>query len=281
VPRLREQPTVFFAKRIAQAFPGVRGIQWFEDKGAIKTRLEKLFAKPLKFADASPIWWWRGHSCMHIEEFEYQTNGVFLMDFYELLVSRVAAVVPRSYNRSFVYVELAAMEPTGLYPGTAERIAEVKEGKSDPFPYYWEEYSLVDGQYLVTRGELDDGAAMIGGELQDIRGRNEVRSRYLTPFNFVIAPQGNPIEQPGNGRDCRAGNERDVEGEGLPPAADGNCPSGSTWATLRRIVRSKHCLQKVAANDRSWPDSDLSGMSAARSLWGKADIEQAARHPNL
>ena len=196
VPRLREQPTVFFAKRIAQAFPGVRGIHWFEDKGAIKTRLEKLFAKPLKFADASPIWWWRGHSCLHIEEFEYQINGMFLMDGYELLVSRVAAVVPRPYNRSFVYVELAAMEPTGLYPGTAERIAEVKEGKSDPFPYYWEEYGLVDGQHLVTRGELDDGAAMIGGELQDIRGRNEVRSRYLTPFNFVIAPQGNPIDNP-------------------------------------------------------------------------------------
>ena len=30
-----------------------------------------------------------------------------------------------------------------------------------------------------------------------------------------------------------------------------------------------------------WPNSDLSGMSAAWSLWGKADIEQAARHPNL
>ena len=29
------------------------------------------------------------------------------------------------------------------------------------------------------------------------------------------------------------------------------------------------------------PNSDLSGMSAVWSLWGKADIEQAARHPNL
>ena len=88
------------------------------------------------------------------------------------------------------------MKPTGLYPKTAERIAEVKAGKSDPFPYYWEEYGLVDGQHLVTRSELDDGAATIGGALQDIRGRNEVRSRYLTPFNFVIAPQGNPIDNP-------------------------------------------------------------------------------------
>jgi hypothetical protein len=196
VPRLSEHPTVFFADRIAQAFPGVRGIQWFEDRDAIKARLERLFAKPIKFADASPIWWWRGHSCLHIEEFEYQINGVFLMDVYELSISRVAAVVPPNYNRSFVYVELAAMEPTGLYSRTAERIAEVRAGKSDPFPYYWEEYGLVDGQHRVTRSELDDGAAVIGGELQDIRGRNAVRSRYVTPFNFIIAPQGNPIDNP-------------------------------------------------------------------------------------
>ena len=196
MPRLREQPTVFFAKRIAQAFPGVRGIRWFEDKDAIKTCLEKLLAKPLKFADASPIWWWRGHSCMHIEDFEYQKDCVFLMDGYELLVSRLAAVVPGPYNRSFVYVELAPMEPTGLYPETAECIAEVKAGKSDLFPYYGEEYGLVDGRHLVTRSEYDDGAATIGGELQDIIGRNELRSRYVTPFNFVIAPEGNPIDNP-------------------------------------------------------------------------------------
>ena len=72
---------------------------------------------------------------MHIEDFEYQKNCLFLMDGYELLVSRLAAVVPGPYNRSFVYVELAPMEPTGLYSKTAERIAEVKAGKSDPFPY--------------------------------------------------------------------------------------------------------------------------------------------------
>jgi hypothetical protein len=29
------------------------------------------------------------------------------------------------------------------------------------------------------------------------------------------------------------------------------------------------------------PNSDLSGMSAAWSLWGKVEIEQAARHSNL
>jgi hypothetical protein len=39
--------------------------------------------------------------------------------------------------------------PTGDGWRTAERIAEVKAGKSDPFPYYWEEYGLVDGQHLA------------------------------------------------------------------------------------------------------------------------------------
>ena len=30
-----------------------------------------------------------------------------------------------------------------------------------------------------------------------------------------------------------------------------------------------------------WPNSDLSGMSAGWSLCGKADVEQAARHPRF
>jgi len=38
---------------------------------------------------------------------------------------------------------------------------------------------------------------------------------------------------------------------------------------------------RLAGYVRFWPNSDLSGMSAAWSLWGKADIEQAARHPDL
>jgi hypothetical protein len=87
------------------------------------------------------------------------------------------------------------MPPTGLYRSTHEQIAEVERGEGD-FSYYWEEYGLVDGQYLITRAQLDDGAAEIDGRVQDIRGRNELRSRYVTPFNFVVAAHDSPINNP-------------------------------------------------------------------------------------
>jgi hypothetical protein len=46
---------------------------------------------------------------------------------------------------------------------------------------------------LVDRAQFDDGAAVINGRLENIRGRSELRERYVTPYNFVVAPQGSPI----------------------------------------------------------------------------------------
>jgi len=34
---------------------------------------------------------------------------------------------------------------------------------------------------------------MIKGKLQDIRGRNELRARYTTAYNFLIAANQSPI----------------------------------------------------------------------------------------
>ena len=46
---------------------------------------------------------------------------------------------------------------------------------------------------MVTRAEHDDGAAYIDGQLVDIRQRNELRVRFLTPYNFIIAAHDSPI----------------------------------------------------------------------------------------
>ena len=45
---------VWFSERFAQAFPGVRGVHWFDDAGQIKTRLLKLLEPPLTYVDAQP-----------------------------------------------------------------------------------------------------------------------------------------------------------------------------------------------------------------------------------
>lgn len=181
----------FFARRFARAFPGVRTIQWFDDPAAIRTRLLRLLEPPLTFDHATPVWWWRDGN-LQIEEFSIQPDGRYLMDVTELDVRRIAAAPGRAYWQSFVYVEAAGLPPSGAYVPNAEG----SKNTIDNFGYDYEEYGLVDGKHVVTRGEYDDGAAMIGGDLQDIHGRADLRVRHLTPYNFLIAANGSPINNP-------------------------------------------------------------------------------------
>lgn len=180
--------TKFFADRFAQAFPGDREVRWFEDQNDIALHLEKLLEPPLTVSDTRPIWWW-GRGNMPIEEFQRLNAETFLMDIQELKIDKIAAIHLGSYFRHFVYVQVEPMPPTGLYANVSESIDRcLKE-----FGYCSEEYGLVEGETLVTRNELDDGAAKIGGKLIDIRGIVELRVRYLTPYNFLIAPHMSPI----------------------------------------------------------------------------------------
>ena len=180
--------TEFFARRFARAFPGARSITWFDDPAAIRMRMMRLLEAPLTFGGAAPIWWWRDGN-LQIETFAPLPDGLFLMDVTELDIRRIAAAPGRGYWQSFVYVETVGLPPSGAYtpdPDASRRY--IKE-----FGYDYEEYGLVDGEHVVKRGEFDDGAAMIGGELQDIHDRVVLRVRHLTPYNFLIAAHGSPI----------------------------------------------------------------------------------------
>ncbi|MBV7539081.1 hypothetical protein KW842_25255 [Duganella sp. sic0402] len=183
--------TIFFSDRFSRAFPGVRGVSWFEDPAEIRERMNRLLKEPLKFEEATPIWWWR-NSNLQIEKFIDLGNGHYVMNVDELNIRKIAAVQSDPYYRSFVYVEVASMKPTGLYQSSPDQVSASKKAE-EVFGYNWEEYGLVDGVHMVTRAEYDDGAAKIEGEIQDITGRAELRSRYLTPYNFLIAPHGSPI----------------------------------------------------------------------------------------
>ncbi|TAX58916.1 hypothetical protein ELI02_02120 [Rhizobium leguminosarum] len=180
--------TVFFAQRFADAFPGVRGVVWFDDPNEIKQRLEVLLAAPLEFKDATPLWWTRGNSNLTISTFS-DLGKCYLINYDELAITKVAAVNNKSYKYNFVYIEVGPLEPTGLYDSTPSRIVEVEKGEG-PFTYYSEEYAIVDGKHLVTRSVYDDGSAVIGGKLQSIKGRAELRGRYVTKYNFIIAAGG-------------------------------------------------------------------------------------------
>ncbi|WP_407187329.1 nucleotidyltransferase domain-containing protein [Bradyrhizobium centrosematis] len=195
-PTLRGQhSTVWFDERFAQAFPGVRGVQWYDDAQQIKTRLCKLLEPPLAYAESEPAWWFRGQSNCPIRAFKHVQDDAYQMDVYEFRVRRIAAINLGQYFRDFVYVEAAALPPTGLYASTSERIAEEVSGNG-LYGYYTEEYGIVDGTHHITRTQHDDGAAEIAGQLQDVRGRSELRVRYVSPYNFVIAANGSALNNP-------------------------------------------------------------------------------------
>lgn len=192
-PSLRgKHSTVWFSERFAQAFPGVRGVQWFDEPELVRTRLLRLLEPPLEYSDAQPVWWFRGPSNLPIRSFEHVRDRLYQMDESELLIRRIAAVKPGPYYCDFVYVELDPMEPIGIYSQTADRIAEESSGEGH-FGYYWEEYGLVDGKHVITRSQYDDGAAEIEGKLEDVRGRTQLRVRYVTPYNFIIAASQSSI----------------------------------------------------------------------------------------
>lgn len=181
--------TVFFAERFAEAFPGVRGISWFGEPKELQVRVLKLLEEPLTFGGSEPIWWWRGPRNLRIKHFRALSEEQYLMDVDELKIRRIAAVAPGAYYQSFVYVEMDAMPPSGVYPNVEKAVARMLASSG----YAEEEFGVLEDGRMVTRAEHDDGAAFLDGKLVNIMGKNELRVRYLTPYNFLVAAQGSPI----------------------------------------------------------------------------------------
>lgn len=190
---LGRRPVEAFSDRFSQAFPRCRGVQWFDEPDTIADRLNILLQPPLTYEEGHIAWWWRGHSNLQIEQFGQIEGRHFLMDGKEINVSCIAAVNLRDvYHKKWVYVQTNPDQPTGLYPVREEDILQRVQNTG----YDYEEYGLVDGTLPITRAEYDDGAAIIEGRPVDIRGRAVVRNRYITPYNFLIAPAASPINNP-------------------------------------------------------------------------------------
>lgn len=112
-----------------------------------------------------------------------------LINHDELKIRRIAAVPGATYKWNFVYVEVDAMEPTGLYEADPDRLEE----RIKMSGYAAEEYGLYAGSHIFNRGEYDDGGTYIDGVYVDTTGNSTLRVRYLTPYNFIIAPQDSPV----------------------------------------------------------------------------------------
>ena len=185
--------TSFFSDRFARAFPGVRSIQTFDSPSEAIVRLSRLLESPLSIKmndkEAQPIWWFRGNGELAITDFEYLDNDTVLINEKELKIKRVIAANSRSYHQCFVYLEACALEPVGIYNRDEQQQEQI-----DRMGYSYEVYGLYQRKSLVTAGQHDDCAAFIDGKLVDFEpGTCELRRRYLSSYNMLIAAHESPI----------------------------------------------------------------------------------------
>lgn len=198
-PVISEESTVFFRRRMAEAFPGYRGLVEFKKVREIHRHLSKLLEPPIKFKKSiigvtDPIWWFRAGSALNIATYRHLNRRKFLIGWDELVIRRIVAFIDNGrYYSSYVYVEAQGEKPTGLYDNyTSERINELKENLGGIVD---EEYAIYKPcafiRKKITKQEEDDGSTKICGRLIKMKREHvETRCRFLTDYNFIIAAKG-------------------------------------------------------------------------------------------
>lgn len=221
LPRATENSTSLFYQRMASAFPGVRDIKWFDNPNIATKRLEILLKEPLKFSsggydcESDPIWWFRGGSAQFIDKFIKTSRKKVLINIDQLKIKRIAAYHGDSYYKDFVYVEVDSEKQTGLYNIKPEDIKR----HIDSFGYSWEEYGLIKNwlgwKTPIRREEYDDGATVIRGKVKDTINA-ELRVRYISKYNFIIAAKGSPYNSARFNRDSQTYFDDILKGEIKP-----------------------------------------------------------------
>lgn len=185
IPVLHEDSTVFFDKRFCLAFPGTRGITWIKDSKIATDRLMILFQKPIEFENITPIWWW-GDGDDPIKTVEQIGESLVLMNGEELVIDEIATVNMGAYYQKLIYIKIKPSEKTGLYDYS------YISDSLDSYGYAREEFAIFNNKF-ISREEYDDGAAIIDNLPVPLNGQAELRVRFLTPYNFFIAPYNSPI----------------------------------------------------------------------------------------
>lgn len=195
-----EESTVFFARRMASAFPGVRGLKEITNSKVIRKCLKVLLQDPLHFSHglenctSVPVWWFRGGSCMDISSFSLLWPKKVLLDGDEFVIKRILVYRnPATYYNQYVYVETLPDKPCGCYKYSPEHIKEIAKD----FGYFDEEYAdLKPARFLpvihIKRQDYDDNSTIFLGRHIELGDRAKLRTRYLTSYNFIICAQDAP-----------------------------------------------------------------------------------------
>ncbi|MBL7981102.1 MAG: HNH endonuclease [Flavobacteriales bacterium] len=190
-------PTVFFSDRMASTFPGLNGLRIIDDPTTALSRLARFLRTPVHFeefrgfgSEIDPIWWTRGPRNMHVDRFTTQPEeGLAVLNHDELKITRIAAYNSSAYYKAFIYVEAAGMNPTGANDLDEGYIQRMLQRKS----YAFEEFGWLNGEAFKPEF-YDDGFMEKDGEIISVEG-SERRTRYLTPYNFLLVPKTSQLNR--------------------------------------------------------------------------------------
>lgn len=193
-PVLYDSTTVFVSQRVAQGFPGVRDLHIYDNTNEINLHLDAFFKHPVVFGEAidregdrEPLWWFRGGQAEAIKSYERLNNGVVLLGWKELNIRKIAVYSDSSrYYSEYLYIEADAMPSVHHGNLTEQQIHQIADERG----YYDEEYAVIrQGGFLhkISRQEYDDGYAEVEGRIIPLNHKAELRCRYLSPVNFLVA----------------------------------------------------------------------------------------------
>src|SRR5205085_2755514 len=123
-----------------------------------------------------------------ITQFEILSETKCLMNFDELEIDKLAVYRGEASYRDLIYIETKPEQAIGIYNYSKDHVNE----QMDKFGFSCEEYGLF-GTTPISREEIDDGAALIEGQIVETVGESTLRVRYLSRYNFIIASQLSPI----------------------------------------------------------------------------------------
>ena len=201
VYKATEESTIMFARRMSIAYPGDRGVVIYTNRHKIIKSIAKLLQTPLEYkkgiegATTDPIWWFRAGSAEHIKDFKILSNDKILINNDELRIKRIAIFRDSGrYYGQYVYVETVPDVSCGCYKHSKSII---KDFVTD-IGYFNEEFALFKPcwylpTFTISRQEYDDGVAKILGRHIAIKRRANLRIRYLSPYNFIIAAKFSPF----------------------------------------------------------------------------------------
>lgn len=177
----------FFSERLAKAFPGQRGLVWYEPKEAVK-RLKIMLQEPLVFKsnETYPIWWFRDICSSSIDNFKSLSKTKVLINEKEFEIKRIGVYVSKACYKSFIYVETKGEKQTGLNNFKPEYIKDIVDKNG----YIKEEYGLF-GKVKISRDQYDDRATIINNKIVDASNA-ELRVRFLSDYNFIITYYTSP-----------------------------------------------------------------------------------------